>query len=87
MMAMGSVYPDRSTRSLNSSMYTSTFHLPWKYWSDSSLISAVVASFSGQNAAVNPSLNSSHDAKHIFLVRISCRIMHSAKVAARPPLK
>jgi hypothetical protein len=36
---------------------------------------------------VNSSLNSSHEAKHIFPVRISCRIMRSAKVAARPPLK
>jgi hypothetical protein len=43
--------------------------------------------FSGQNAAVNSSLNLSQEAKHIFPVRISCCIMRSAKVAARPPLK
>jgi hypothetical protein len=65
---MGSVYPDKLTRSLNSSMYASTFHLPWKYWSDSSHMSAVVASFSGKNAAMNSSLNSSQDVKHIFLL-------------------
>jgi hypothetical protein len=87
MMAMGSVYLDKSMRSLNSSMYASTFRLPWKYQFDSSHMSAVVTSFSGQNAAMNPSLNSSYDVKHIFPVHISCRMTCSVKVAAHPPLK
>jgi hypothetical protein len=87
MMVMGFVYLDKSMRSLNSSMYASTFCLPWKYQSDLSRMSAVVASFSGQNTVVNSSLNLSQDAKHIFPVRISCRITCLAKVATCPPLK
>jgi hypothetical protein len=74
-------------RSLNSSIYASTFHLAWKYRSDLSHMSAVVASFSGQNTAMNLSLNSSQDAKHIFPLHISCCIIRSAKVATHPPLK
>jgi hypothetical protein len=36
---------------------------------------------------VNSSLNSSHEAKHIFPVHISCHIMRSAKFTTHPPLK
>jgi hypothetical protein len=50
-------------------------------------MSAVVASFSGQNTAMNSSLNLSHDAKHIFPVCISCHITRSVKVSAHLPLK
>jgi hypothetical protein len=50
-------------------------------------MSAVVASFSGQNVDMNSSVKSLHDAKHIFPNRSSCHKMCLAKLAARPPLK
>jgi hypothetical protein len=50
-------------------------------------MSAVVASFSGQNVAVNSSVKLLHDAKHIFPDLSSCLRMRSVKLAARLPLK
>jgi hypothetical protein len=50
-------------------------------------MSAVVASFSGQNADTNSSVNSLQDAKHIFPDLNSCRKMRLVKLAACLPLK
>jgi hypothetical protein len=68
-------------------MYASIFYLAWKYQSDSSLMSAVVASFSGKHIDVNSSVKSFHDAKHIFPEHSSCREILSAKLATHAPLK
>jgi hypothetical protein len=50
-------------------------------------MSAVVASFSEQNVNANFSVKLCHDVKHIFPDCSSRHKMHSAKLAACPPLK
>jgi hypothetical protein len=51
--------------SLNSLVYVSMFCFPWKYQSDLSVMSAVVALFSGQKINVNSSVNSVYEVKTI----------------------
>jgi hypothetical protein len=73
--------------SLNSLVKALTFYFPWKYWSDLSVISAVVASFSGQKINANSSINLVQEVKTIFPVFISCLTICLVKVAAHPILQ
>ena len=83
-IASPSVYSAFSMSSLNSSIYSSTEHLPWWYWHDSNWFMALVHSCKGKNWYQNASLNSFQSLKWTLPVFDACANTHKANVAAFP---
>ena len=68
---MSAMYPDWWIRSLKESVYSSTDRWPWKYWSDSRVMTAFSCSCRGQKSHWNLAMNHSHVAKAMWPLRAS----------------